>query len=68
MDSSQLLEYSHSADLEFIHNNYNVKITKNKYIVRNSLGEILLDSQKTCYSFYELCDILLGENRQLSKG
>ncbi len=63
MDSNQLLEYSYSSDLEFIYNDYSAKITKNRYLVTNSLGEIVLDSQKHCYSFYELCDILLGENR-----
>ncbi len=63
MDSNQLLEYSYSSDLEFTYNGYSAKITKNRYLVTNSLGEIVLDSQKHCYSFYELCDILLGENR-----
>ncbi len=63
MDSNQLLEYSQSSDLEFTHNCYSAKITKNRYLVTNNLGEIVLDSQKHCYSFYELCDIILGENQ-----
>ncbi len=64
MDYKTLLELSHSADAEFDYNGYSVKITKNRYLVTNSLGEIVLDQQKYCYSFYELCDIILGENRQ----
>ncbi len=63
MDEKTLLEYSHSANLEFTHNSYSVKITKNRYLVTNSLGDIVLDSQKHCHIFYELCDIILGENR-----
>ena len=65
MNIETLLEYSYSTNLEFTHNGYSAKITKNRYLVTNSLGEIVLDSQKHCHSFYELCDILLGENRQL---
>lgn len=63
MDEKTLLELSHSADTEVEHNGYSAKITKNRYKITNSLGEIVLDAQKTCYSFYELRDILLGENR-----
>ncbi len=63
MNTETLLKYSHSADLEFTYNGYIAKITKNRYLITNNLGEIVLDSQKHCYSFYELCDIILGENQ-----
>ncbi len=62
LDEKTLLELSRSADVEFTYNGYSAKITKNRYLVTNSLGKIVLDSQKHCYSFYELCDIILGEN------
>jgi hypothetical protein len=63
MNEETLLQYSHSSDMEFVCNGYSAKIGKYKYTITNNLGEIVLDAQKTCYSFYELRDIILGENR-----